>query len=587
MNATANPLPRVRIVDCPVALPDQLTMPGFSIRPPLPGKPGTCFRELRIPLWADNAFRRIWATRKLALRQRGFTICQRDGSWWLQQFLQGTPNNWTLTPIGANQLAALGAPEPEALPQIQELPLDLILPELPFGLESYLFEYQRQPARQLYRAIVNGPEEWGYPGAWDCSDMGTGKTYQCLAAALATGMEVGVVCPKSVIGSRESGSGWLGAFRHFKQRELFVINYEALRTGGRKWVQKRGKEGGCKFEWTVDPDHTILIFDEAHLTKNPSLNRSVALAAMRQGFRVIFASGTMAAKPTNLGATGIAVGLHRGDEASYTQFLESHGCKRTSSKTWEASAGAIGAPHLARIHFTVFPKRGARVSIKELGDRFPDDVISAEAVDTEDTRKIVEAYAEAEKIMKALEAQGLNSYALEAARRVHYTKARKLSEFAKVPTIVDMAREELENGRSVVVFLNFTEARDRIMGLLKTRCGIFGGQKAHERDAAILEFQQDRSRIIVCMSQAGGVGVSLHDVNGLYPRTSLICPDDNAVTLGQVLGRVRRAGGKSKSRQVILYAKGTVEEGICANVRGKLKAMAVLNDGDLNPEKKF
>lgn len=570
-------LPRVKVTDSPVKLPDGIVLPGFTVTR------YNAFREVRIPLWADAAFKNLWQGNKLAFRLRGFTIRNHNGAWWLQQYLAGEAGARTLTPVGAEQLAALKAPrKPVALPM--EVPVEFILPELPNKLEEKLYEYQRQPARQLYRALCCGKEEWGFPGAWDCSDLGTGKTFQSLAAAIATGLEVGVVCPKAVIGSAKGKSGWLGAFAHFGQLPAFVMNYESLRTGGREVVKKTGYSGR-PFEWTVDPDQVLIIWDEAHNLKNPSLNRSMALASIRQGFKQLFVSGTMAAKPNNLAATGVAVGLHRGDRESYADFLKSHGCYQVGN-SWEFDRWR-GVHHLARINSVVFPKRGARVKISDLGDRFPETQILCESIETEDTKAIVKAYAEAEALLEVMRAQGKNDGEILNAQRAAYMAVRKKSEIAKVPALVAMAQTEIEAGRSVAIFLNFTEARERIMKELKTTCGIFGGQDSRQRDEAMRKFQADESRVIVVMSAAGGTGVSLHDVLGEYPRTALICPDNNAVTLGQVLGRVHRAGGKSRSRQIIVYARDTVEEAICDNVRQKLSAITTVNDGDLNPAAKF
>ena len=564
-------LSAVRIIDPPVPLPAGVVLPALTR-----GATGKGFREVRIPLWVDADFRKLWTAAKLRFHQRGFSLRQHEGKWYLQQWLQGGPGAWTLTAVGQEKLDKLTAPAKPA--PVMELPVEFVLPALPDGLEDKLFEYQRQPARQLYRALCCGREEWGFPGAWDCSDLGTGKTYQALAAALATGLEVAVVCPKSVI------AGWRRAFQHFAQVPRFILNYESLRGGRNEFIRRTSKDTK-RYEWALDPDDVLIIWDEAHNLKNPSLNRAMAMAAYRQGFRQIHVSGTIAAKPTNLLAAGAVVGLHRGDVASYTHFLKTHGCYQIGS-SWDFDR-RYGAKHLAAIHQVVFPKRGARVKISDLGDRFPETQILSEAVSTEETDKIAALYEAAQNIVKALRDAGKSEAEILGAQRAAYMAARKASELAKVPAIALMAAEEIDNGRSVAVFLNFTEARERMQALLKTKCAVFGGQSGPARDAAIAEFQADRSRVIVVMSAAGGTGVSLHDVNGDYPRTALICPDNNAVTLGQCLGRVHRAGGMSRSRQVIVYAAGTVEEQICENVRGKLSAIATVNDGDLNPSDKF
>ncbi len=577
--STKEPPARVRHTDAPTPLPD-----GIELGPWRRVSIGI-MREARIPRYADREWKALWHTKKLDFLLRGFAVKESNGEWFLQQWLQGSPGNWTLNEVGMNRLQAITSYRPPAMVQaLMPLPADMILPELPGGLEEKLFEYQRTPARQIFRALTQGKDEWGYPGAWDCSDMGTGKTYQSLAAALATGLEVGVICPKSVIGNARTGSGWHGAFAHFEQKPAFVLNYDSLRTGRSEWIKKTGVEGR-PFEWTLDPDDVALIFDEAHLVKNVSLNRRLAQAALRQGFRIIFISGTMAAQPTNLGATGVAVGLHNGTKESYAEFLRTHGCRKIGQE-WKFNRAA-GARHLVRIHGTVFPRRGARVRIDELGDRFPETQIMAQAVATDDTVAIAKAYEEAQALLAKLKAQGYSEEALSAAERIAYMKARRMSEIAKIPAIVEMAEAEIAEGRSVAIFTNFTEARERAMKELKTDCSVDGSQNTEQRNEALRRFQADEVRCIVLMSKAGGTGVSLHDVRGEFPRTAIICPDNDAVVLGQTLGRVHRAGGKSRSRQFIVYAEDTIEEGICNNVRAKLLSIASLNDGDLTPDKKF
>src|SRR3990167_2120909 len=92
---------------------------------------------------------------------------------------------------------------------------------------------------------------------------------------------------------------------------------------------------------------------------------------------------------------------------------------------------------------------------------------------------------------------------------------------------------------------------------LKTKTLIHGEQSAKERDKNIDDFQSDRERIIIANIRAGGIGISLHDVNGNHPRVSLISPTQSATNLIQALGRIHRSGGKSKSLQRIIFAANT------------------------------
>jgi hypothetical protein len=53
--------------------------------------------------------------------------------------------------------------------------------------------------------------------------------------------------------------------------------------------------------------------------------------------------------------------------------------------------------------------------------------------------------------------------------------------------------------------------------------------------------------------------------------------------LKQVLGRVHRAGGKTKSVQYIVYAAGIhIEEKTCNSLDDKLKRMDLLSDGEID-----
>jgi hypothetical protein len=52
----------------------------------------------------------------------------------------------------------------------------------------------------------------------------------------------------------------------------------------------------------------------------------------------------------------------------------------------------------------------------------------------------------------------------------------------------------------------------------------------------------------------------------------------------QVLGRVHRIGGKSKSIQYLVYAAGVpIEESICEKLDERLKRLDLLNDGAIDP----
>ncbi len=79
----------------------------------------------------------------------------------------------------------------------------------------------------------------------------------------------------------------------------------------------------------------------------------------------------------------------------------------------------------------------------------------------------------------------------------------------------------------------------------------------------------------------------MHDINGKYPRVSLISPTFSAQDLKQALGRIHRAGAKSPAIQKIIFCAGTVEEKVAKKVAMKIKNIDTINDGDIVLENNF
>jgi superfamily II DNA or RNA helicase len=133
---------------------------------------------------------------------------------------------------------------------------------------------------------------------------------------------------------------------------------------------------------------------------------------------------------------------------------------------------------------------------------------------------------------------------------------------------------------SVLCFVNFTETINAIAKRVGTDC-IFDGKNEKTRDDSVNRFQEDKERVILVNIMSGGSGLDLHDLNGNYPRLSLISPNDSPFLMRQSVGRVWRDDAKTKSIQKILFVANTVEEDVCKNVQRKLNNLDLLNDGDL------
>ena len=151
----------------------------------------------------------------------------------------------------------------------------------------------------------------------------------------------------------------------------------------------------------------------------------------------------------------------------------------------------------------------------------------------------------------------------------------------KIEIIIDLISQYKENKYSIVIFVNFNNTLDMLSKLLETNCVIHGRQTSEERIKNIEDFQSNKERIIICNIQAGGQSINLHDINGGYPRVSLIVPSYSSTQLVQALGRIHRANSKSPATQRIIFSSGTVEEHIAKRLKEKVNNLSLLNDDDL------
>jgi superfamily II DNA or RNA helicase len=180
-------------------------------------------------------------------------------------------------------------------------------------------------------------------------------------------------------------------------------------------------------------------------------------------------------------------------------------------------------------------------------------------------------------------ARQLKEMGKQAELLVADLRYRQHAELLKVRTLAEMAQEYMYEGKSVVIFVNFRETMRYLAEALNTKSLIFGDQERFgiDRDKVVDDFQAGAERIIICMVEAGGQSISLHDTIGGSQRISLICPTYNPISLQQILGRTYRAGSKTIPIMKLVYAAGTVEEKVAETVNRKLDNIAALNDGDL------
>jgi len=280
--------------------------------------------------------------------------------------------------------------------------------------------------------------------------------------------------------------------------------------------------------------------------------------------------------PTEMRAIGFAIGLH--SLSNFFNWAKARGCVINQWNALEFKQNERWV--LDDLNREIYPTRGDRMTRAMLAEHFQETRIITDPLDFGDRGQIQKLYDEMDKELTALEQKAKGDSKNKAAQKlVAQLRARQGVELAKVPATVEIIEDELRSGSSVSVFVNFDATLEAIGQRLKVPYEVIkGGQKAEEREAAVQNFCGDRTHVVICNIAAGGLGVSLHDVHGNRPRTAIISPSFNAKDMLQTLGRVDRAGAKTKSVQRILFAAGTVEEKVEASVKAKLKNISELHE---------
>ena len=473
---------------------------------------------------------------------------------------------------------------------------------------SGLFPYQVAPAKHLAALLESGQN------CLDGSACGIGKT------AIATAIIRYLNLPTLVLTPPINFSNWNWMAKHLGT-EFDLSNVEQVRTGKTpygRWelprqgpleVQLRCTRCQCVVEpeknlpCAYGPFHCIetkkiphnygrffwdanikfLIFDECHkYCAVDSLNSDMAVAARRQGIRTLAISATAADSPLGLKALGFILGLHNlVGEDSFFRFCFRNGCRKRIFGGLEFGRDDEDRrAKMQALHRAIFPSRGTRVRIEDLGDVFPECAITAELFNFEDTERVEVLYREMDEALADLQAMQLADKSPQHPF-TRLIRARQALELLKVPLYVRLAQDEIEAGNSVVLFVAFKATMDALCEKLGVSARIEGGQSESLRKQTIQDYLDDKTRILVTNVDCGGTALNLPDVRGKFPRVGIASLVYSSRKMRQLFGRLRRITSKTKSRYRVILAGGTKEEKIHAKMTAKLDAIDLLNDGDL------
>jgi hypothetical protein len=452
--------------------------------------------------------------------------------------------------------------------------------------------------------------------AVDWSDMGIGKTY--VAAWVVAQLRI----PTLAVVPKISISAWHAAAAAFGDT-ISVINYEALRTGRHpfgKWdfpprpasrffictncQRKFNVEDDippcyCRTDsihcfdtrrkpqrlgkFTFDSRIGLVVFDEVHRCGGTdSLNAEMLIGAKRSGCKILGLSATPASSPLDLRALGYVLGLHKlGDFYLWASRL---GVRRIPGGgiKWMASRQRQ-IEIMAGLRAQVIPAKGIRVTIAEVPD-FPECEIRAQLYDLEKSGRIDELYLIMADALARLKNTRLNDKSPEHPLTV-MLRAHQEIELLKIPIVCERVSDYNAKGVSCAIFCNYSQTITELSARLGITAIIDGTPHGvKHRQESIDAFQSNKVQNILANSKAGGVSISLPDLDGFHPRAGLVLPGTSAVDFRQLCGRLPRHGGKSRSIYDIILANSKGDRAIHQALSLKLNNLDALTDADLSPE---
>jgi hypothetical protein len=410
--------------------------------------------------------------------------------------------------------------------------------------------------------------------ALDTSSTGTGKTYTALHVAQKLGVtRLLVICPLAAIPEWETAA-------RIAEMDPDIIHYqgllaEAKRFRDREEIPPSGLWGSWarfrqKWVWSErlhGSESPLIVFDEAHrLTGMDSQMSKMLMACRDQEIPTLMLSATPFYSPLKMRAIAYRFGLTPNPlKSTFVGWCLMHGCYYGNFNQLEFGNGGHHWQQItSECRDRVFGVDKNQV------EGFPACQTITRMVPT--TEPVDEYYKE----LEALEAEA-------DLPVVEIMRLRQKIEWAKIPAIVSMAHDLIDQGISVPVFVSFHATAEEIAR--KLGCDtITGADSTEDRVATVTNFQLNNTVAMVLTMAAGSQSISLHDLHG-RPRASLICPGWDSTELVQALGRIHRAGSMSKAQNNIILAAGSdVEKRVAKLLNDKLSALEAITQSDLGAQ---
>lgn len=424
---------------------------------------------------------------------------------------------------------------------------------IPPAVEQQLFPWQPPIVRSLAGSLVRNR------AALDACGTGVGKTTASLAALRSVGLRHAVVlCP---IGVMPNWTMWAERFGMTST----VVNYEIAVRKGIAGYLRRGPDG---FAWETQVREPFgVVYDEGHRIGGiDTLASKVARQSSRQQIPTLVLSATIADSPLRMSALGEMLKLF--GPGKFWDWAIKHGCAE-GRFGWEFSGSSDATREIGRS--IMLAGKGVKLMPRDIPG-FPEANIQCITLRIQNPARV-------DRLIR--EIADLSRDRSERAK-LKIIELKQIVELEKLPAAIEVVQDKFEEGNSTILFVHHRASAE--LAAKKLGCPlIIGGQDPRERRHIMERFQSNQERQLVATDGAGGEGINLHDLHGDYPRFSLYLPSGSSRLARQVVGRIWRAGAKSKANAWFGVAFGTLELDMMNRLAGRLNRIDSLTDRDFQP----
>ncbi|TAN67023.1 MAG: helicase SNF2 [Methylobacter sp.] len=446
---------------------------------------------------------------------------------------------------------------------------------LPVNLQAELRAYQQQGLNWLQFL-----REYKFSGIL-ADDMGLGKTIQTLSHLLLEKQSGRMILPSLIIAPTSLMSNWR------REAERFTPDLQILILQGTERKQLFYKIRDYDLILTTYPllsrdeetllehEYHYLILDEAQIVKNPQSKAAQLVRRIKTNHRLCLTGTPM---ENHLGELWTQFDFlmpgFLGDSATfkknYRTPIETHGDSEQRSRLSRRIAPFM----LRRTKQDVVTELPPKTEIIRSVPLYPKQAALYESIRLTMEKKVRDAIAQ-----KGLSRSHITI--LDALLKLRQTccdprtlplkEAHKVQESAKLDLLMEMLPEQLEEGRRILVFSQFTRMIALIEKELNTRkigYAKLTGQ-TRNRDDAIELFKSGEVNVFLISLKAGGVGLNLTEADTVI----IYDPWWNPAAESQAADRAHRIGQDKPVFVYKLITENTVEEKIIA-MQDKKRALA-------------